>query len=386
MTKKTDLAVVICFCAAVLLLSLLFFILPDRDFSDTENRALAQAPQLDAERFFSGAFAEDINGYFADQFPARDAFVGAKALFELALGKGENNGVIVGSDGSLSVRLFDAYKSRLSRTADTDYYFSSNVTLQISAVNSLGDSLDIPLVTVIPPRRIDAAEGSMLYRSPSGEALFSQLSDGFSESAGYVPLLTEMSERFASGEYVYCRTDHHWTTLGAYYAYCDIMSALGKEASVIAREDFSVESTENFLGTTDARAGYPFSDPDTLELWTLPDEDEYTVIADGTDIGGFYNRDYLAQRDKYSAFLDGTHGIVTITKNGCERETLLVAKDSFANCLIPFLAREYDIVAVNLSSGNTDLSSLAKEYGCHAVLIIYNAENVVTTGTLGNLK
>ena len=122
-----------------------------------------------------------------------------------------------------------------------------------------------------------------------------------------------------------------------------------------------------------------------MELWHLPDDGEYTVTVDGEPLDGFYERSYLDVADKYSVFLDGTHNVTEIRKPGEERETLLIAKDSFANCLIPFLAREYDIVALNLRT-NTALSAAVETYSADALLIVYNVENIITSADLGNLK
>jgi hypothetical protein len=178
------------------------------------------------------------------------------------------------------------------------------------------------------------------------------------------------------------RTDHHWTTAGAYAAYVKVMQKLGAGENIIPREAFSAEKTADFSGTTAARANFPVYTRDTLEIWTLPDEADYSVVADGRELGGFYNREHLNSSDKYSAFLDGTHAITTVTKKSGEpRKKLLVIKDSFANCLIPFLAREFDIVALDISSAPA-ASAAAKEYGADAILYVCNAENVVSRGLL----
>ena len=134
-----------------------------------------------------------------------------------------------------------------------------------------------------------------------------------------------------------------------------------------------------------AKGNFPFYRRDTIELWKLQDENEYEIFFDGQKFDSFYSEKYLQGSDKYSVFLDGTHHITTIKKPGQDRETLLIAKDSFANCLIPFLAREFDIVALNLRS-NTDLSFAAKYYDASAVLIVYNMENIMTSADLGVLQ
>lgn len=397
MYKRHELVTAILFCLTVALLSVSFWILPDKSFSEQENRTLEQMPsvdidgaleQNDGERldyFYAelDGFMDKINVYYADQFPLRDIFVRLKSGSELAMLKGENNGVLYSKE-QLAVKDFNAYKSMLHITESTDRIYLDSLSAQLSSVDKLGEKLSVPLVTVLPPRTVDIADSAFAYDRPDGDKPF-ELMNRLSEKTGYIDTLSLLRPKYESGEYVYYRTDHHWTTSGAYYTYCEIMKKLGREDKIIPRESFEIEIIESFSGTTAAKAGFPIYDKDSIELWHLDDDDEYEIIADGERLDGFYNRSYLEKSDKYSVFLDGTHDITTIKKIGEERDTLLVAKDSFANCLIPFLAREFDIVAVNLAT-NTFVSAFAENYGADAVLIVFNTENIITTGHLGNLK
>lgn len=385
MKKYSDIITVVLFCAIIASLAVAFIVIPDREFSQQENRNLAPTPELDKESFFSGEFATETNIYYADQFPLRDMFVKLKSSAELLFLKGENNGVLYGNGGQLAVKDFNAYESVLNITEDTDRFYPETVKAQLENVNAFANGLDIPVVTVIPPRTVDTADSAFSYDRPDGDLIFDLMNETLSEKAGYIDTLSMLRTRYENGEYVTYRTDHHWTTLGAYYTYCEIMKKLGKEDKIISAEQFEIEKTENFSGTTAARANFPFYTEDTLEIWHLPDDGDYEVTADGETLDGFYNKAYLEVSDKYSVFLDGTHNLTTITKRGEERETLLIAKDSFANCLIPFLAREFDIVAVNLHTV-TALTAMAENYSADAVLIVYNTENLITTGDLGKIR
>lgn len=384
MYKRSELITVVSFCLIIAILSVLFVALPDKVFSEQENRNLEQAPELNKDSFFSGEFAKDTNVYFSDQFPFRDLFVKIKSFAELALLKGENNGVLY-SENQLAVKDFNAYQSILNIVEDTDRIFLDSAEAQLKAIDTLGKNLDIPLVTVIPPRTIDIADSEFSYDRPDGDKIFDIMSETLGEESGYIDTLGILRPKYEQGEYVYYRTDHHWTTQGAYYIYCEIMNRLGRADKIIPESEFEIETVEDFSGTTAARANFPIYRKDTLEIWHLDDDTQYTVIADGEDIGGFYNRSYLEKSDKYSVFLDGTHGVTTIKKNGEERDTLLIAKDSFANCLIPFLAREFDIVALNLAD-SAFITAYAQTYEADAVLLVYNTENLITTGELGKLK
>jgi hypothetical protein len=211
-----------------------------------------------------------------------------------------------------------------------------------------------------------------------------------------------MSSALVSGEYVYFRTDHHWTAKGAYTAYAAVMESWGMEEDVLPEDFFTVRSVPDFYGTTYSRGGMYFTSPDTLEIWEAADgsdrrftvlepkgnnADEYKTVIES----GFISESYLEGKDKYGAFLDGTHRILLITDKeaaarGESRPRLLLARDSFANSMVPFLARHFDICMVNLSGGMTNLSELAAAYGCERVLIVCNRENLVTADCLNNLK
>lgn len=384
MKKITELLTVILFCAVIASLSVAFWLLPDREFSPQENRNLAAFPDFNAEAFFSGTFGKDMNVYIADQFPLRDAFVKLKGGAELGLFRGENNGVLYSYD-QLAVKDFDAYKSILETTEDTDRIYIDSIRAQLDHLAQFGERTEIPVVTLIPPRTIDVADGLFRYDRPDGDLLYDLAAATLTDTAGYVDTLSLLREKFEAGEYVYYRTDHHWTTLGAYYAYREVMRSFGKADAVLPPEAFEIEQSDPFSGTTAARGGFPFYKKDVLELWHLPDDGAYQITADGEDLDGFYARGYLSENDKYAVFLDGTHNLTTVKKQGEERETLLVAKDSFANCLIPFLAREYDVVAVNIHTV-TALTAAAEACGADAILIVCNGENLITTGDLGKIK
>ena len=407
--KITNLLTVLLFVIPLALGLILFAALPDKDFSEEENRDLQTFPKLTWKSLSEGKFGQEMNEYFADQFPARDALVGLKGLSELALGKGENNGVVLGKDGRLAVRWFDAYVDRLTRVYDTDFYAKESIDAQTSALNDLQAELaakNIPLTVIIPPRTLDVVGGQTNYPMQSTDALWADIDAGLDDSVDYLDLRKIMQDAHAGGESVYYRTDHHWTTKGAYMAYCALMNEWGKQSEIIPESMFTIETVEGFYGTTWSRAGLKFVGPDSLEIWHFEGEENYTVtdwtlqtgqneqggsyigFVRGESFSGFYNREYLEQKDKYSAFLDGTHGILTVQKNTDEeRETLLVLKDSFFNSMVPFLAQHYDLVVINLSAGGVKpLSYYAEQFGCDGVLIVYNAENMIENNALAGVR
>ena len=385
MKKHSELITIILFCLIVFTFAIAFFVIPDAEYSEQEKRPLEQAPELNTDDFFSGQYAKDINKYYADQFPLRNLFVKIKSASELALFKGENNGVLYSYD-QLAMKDFAAnniYEFEQA-TEKTDRIYLDSVQVQLESVNVLADKLKVPLVTVIPPRTIDIADSKFSYDRPDGDKIFDMMNETLNENTGYIDTLSLLRPKYEDGEYVYYRTDHHWTTLGAYYVYCEIMESLGCEDLIIPKEEFSIEAIENFVGSTAANANFPFFKKDVIEIWHLNDDNEYEVIADGEDMGGFYVKSFADTEDKYSLFMGGVHNTVSITKRDSDRKTLLIARDSFSDCLVPFLAREFNIVTVNLDIIQ-DVAFAASYYEADAVLLVYNVENIIKTANLSNV-
>ena len=394
MKKTIDITVTALFLALIFGLGITFWILPDRDFSPEENSPLQTLPTPSAESWLDGRISAQLIDYYSDQFPLRNSWINLHALGELAAGRGESNGVLVGKNGQLAVRRFDAYLSRLERLENTDVYSSDHVERGLEALIRLDSTLSdqgIPLCVLLPPRTVDVTVGDFDYPSALSDRLDQTIRTTLKEAnVNSVELLDTFRRMHETGEYVYYRTDHHWTTKGAYVAYAAIMESWGMADQILPESAFTVRSIPDFYGTTHSRAGLSFIPPDTLEIWEAPDDSRFTVFErSGEEIrtvieSGFISEKYLTEKDKYSAFLDGTHRMLFIldreaADRGESRPRLLLARDSFANSMVPFLARHFDICMVNLSGGMTNLSELAQEYGCQRVLVVCNRENLITS-------
>ena len=377
-----------------------FWVIPDTDFSVEENRPLQTFPTVSAEELMDGKLSSRLIDYYSDQFPLRDLWVSLHAASELGMGRGESGGVLLGEGQQLAVRRFDAYVSLTERLGDTDYYDPAHVQKSLDAIIALDQALaekDIPLCVLLAPRTIDVTIGDFAYPADLTDRLDATIRntlDGADVSS--VELLATFREMHANGSYVYYRTDHHWTALGAYVAYAGVMEAWDMEQEALHDNDFRVRTVGNFYGTTYSRSGMQFVLPDVFEIWEAADgsDSRYTVTDERGKViieSGFISEKYLSGKDKYGAFLDGTHSVLFITdrvaaENQEVRPRLLLARDSFANSMVPYLARHFDICMVNLSGGKTNLSELAQEYACDRVLIVCNRENLITSDCLRNVQ
>lgn len=401
MKKTINTTVTVLFLLLIFGFGVAFWAVPDNGFSPEENRPLQTFPTFSADGWLEGKVSSQLITYYSDQFPLRGTWLDLYAFGELGTGRGESNGVLVAPNGQLAVRRFDAYLSRFERLEDTDYYSPDHVQRGLNALIDLDKALSerkIPLCVLLAPRTIDVTAADFGYPT--------ELTDGLDETIRHtlgdagvnsVELLETFREMHEAGEYVYYRTDHHWTTRGAYIAYTAVMESFGMGQKVIPESHFTVREIPDFYGTTYSRSGLFFVPADTLEIWEAADDGRYTVFElNGEEKrtvieSGFISEKYLSEKDKYGAFLDGTHRMLFImdkeaAAKGESRPRLLLARDSFANSMVPFLARHFDICMVNLSGGMTNLSELATQYGCSRVLVVCNWENLVTSDCVAEIK
>ena len=402
MNRKINITVTALFLVLIFGFGIAFWVVPDTDFSPEENRPLQTFPTVNAESWLDGQVSSRLITYYSDQFPLRNVWVGLHALGELGAGRGESNGVLVGQNGQLAVRRFDAYLNRFERLEDTDCYNSPHVDRGLAAVVDLRQTLqkkNIPLCVVLAPRTIDVTVGDFAYPSDISDGLDATIQSAMQAGGvNSVELLETFRELHEAGEYVYYRTDHHWTTKGAYTAYAAVMKSWGMGDQILPESCFTVREIPDFYGTTHARAGLFFIPADTLEIWEADDDGRFTVFELTADKevktvieSGFISEKYLSEKDKYGAFLDGTHRMLFImdteaAAKGESRPRLLLARDSFANSMVPFLARHFDICMVNLTGGMTNLTQLCEEYGCQRVLVVCNRENLIASDCLTLLE
>lgn len=345
----------ICFSAFILLVFVLSIITPDKEKSEWENRYLAKAPDIRLSDVLDGSFMSKYEDYINDQMPFRDGFIKLKAVSEMCLFKCENNGIAKGkysylfTKGSYDTTVFDKNINIISQFIDSA---NNDVTVAI-APNASGVLKDlVPKGFMMPDQSEKLAS---LYADKS-----------LLKGARVVDLKSVLMAH--GDEYIYYRTDHHWTTAGAYYAYQEI-SKNPVSISDISDENESY-STDEFLGTLYAKYKGLFVEPDVIVYYDIPIESYY---ADEKEYDGLYDTEKLSVFDKYGVFMGGNFGrcdIKTNTKNG---KSLILFKDSYANCLIPFLTYDYeDIIVIDLRYSKESVLELVNSHSDADILFMYN--------------
>lgn len=370
-SRLADRITVIGFVIIICFFSLFTMIYPDAEFSEQENRVLHQKPKLTLTTLTNGQFTSEISAYFKDQFPLRNQYVGLKSTAEILMRKQQVNGVLLGDEGNLITRKDYPETIGLERNIH-DYILFAEAMEQRGIPCSFaaaGRSMDV--LTQYTPS---------LYTDEFSKKIWACFDSMITEKGkSYIDLLTPLKTAAENGEYVYYKTDHHWTTYGAYLAYCEIMESLGETPQ--SADVFTVEKASGeFYGTTWSTAGIKWIAPDTMEYYRYEGDMDYTVeiMDDGSIINGFYDRSYLQVKDKYSSFIGGNNAYVRITKDNPEgqREKLLVIKDSYAHSVIPFLAYHYDLEVLDLRYYRESPAKLVEETGVDRVLFLFNMDNI----------
>lgn len=351
---------------------------PDRNFSKSERRYLAKKPEFSAEALFSGKYTEDYETYITDQFVLRDQFISLKTAVERLVGKKDINGVYLSKDGY----LIEAHPS-----TDIDVEKSAkNAERLIRFVNEVEASGTIENVSVmIVPTAVITYKDKL----PAFATTWDQNGyiDGIEAELGghFVDVRQTLLDH--KEEYIYYRTDHHWTTHGAYYAYACWMEQLGEEPLPV--EQFQVRTVEDhFLGTIYSKLNFAPA-ADTIEVYEAPAEYSYEVVynREAAVEHTLYDEAALETDDQYTYFLRGNNPLVEISSNVKNGKTLLVIKDSYAHCFVPFAANHYEkIVMIDLRYLKKPVSSIIEEYGITDMLILYNTIHFAQDGNLSLLK
>ena len=350
---------------------LLDCVTPDRTVSELENTTLTQRPKVTAQILSSAGlnrFFNDYTQYTKDQIPGRDAWISLQSFVETALlQKTQSGGILLGDKGQMFDRTYGLVSSE-ERTLPRN----------IAAVASLAARcpgkvyvMVAPAASSIYPERVPA-HAPLLQE----ESYLGQIQAAVEQAGGvYLPLEDALSAH--KDEYIYYRTDHHWTTQGAYYAYSELCSALGLEP--FDRAAHTAVDVPDFYGTFYSRARTWNAQPDTLTYYDLDNPlTIYTVTGPGMptegQTTGLYDLDKLDVYDKYAAFLHGNNGLSRVEGDGEGR--ILVIKDSYANSFVPFLTANYaQIDVVDLRNYNYGLDALIAENGYDQILVLYSFDS-----------
>ena len=341
----------------------------DRAFSETENRMLEQRPVPTAESVLSGRFMTKFEKYQTDQFAFRDLWVKVKTTADLILGKRESNGVYLGKDG---------YLLEACAYPDSRHYPQNVKAIQSFA--RVHPSLNISMIVVPYAAAVLTDKLPSFAPVPDQKEMLDKLYASLETDLTMIDVYPALYSH--REEELYYRTDHHWTTLGAFYAFSAAAGTLGISPEDNKNQFYPV--TEDFKGTLASRSGY-YGQKDTISVY-LPQEAEKLVVhyvEEQKKSASLYVSSKLDEKDKYAVFLGGNYPLVDIRTESANERRLLLIKDSYANCFVPFLTPYYrEIVMVDPRYYYGDIAELIGEKQISDVLFLYNANTFFEDNSL----
>ncbi|KEH98855.1 hypothetical protein Z962_10020 [Clostridium botulinum C/D str. BKT12695] len=384
----------------------------EKRFSEAENRVLQNKPTYSFEKLKSGKFTQEYEKYITDQFAFRNFWVGVKSSSDKLLGKKDNNGVYLGSNGYLLEKPTKVDKDLLEDNIESINEFAKrNPKCEVNFL--------------LAPNSVDILKNRLpKYATPEDEKkIIDNVKENLdSKNLKFVDVYNDLNMH--NKEYIYYKTDHHWTTLGAYYAY----KKLGDNLSYKPLElnDFNTQKvTDSFYGTFYSKGNYREISADSIQIFKPKKELKYKVkyFDNNKDTDTLYQMESLNKKDKYSVFLGGNHDVVVINtdlkdendskeqyiakktnkRNKKKRnikkvknakytkakkvKKLLIIKDSYAHSLVPFLTNHYDeIHMVDLRYFNDNIDEYIKNNDIKNILIMYNGLSFAREQTISKLQ
>ncbi|CAH8717194.1 DHHW family protein [Paenibacillus thiaminolyticus] len=353
------------FVAYLAALSLWSIAQPDRKLSEFENRALQQFPSFSAAKLWDGRYTEQLGNYFADQFAARDAWVGIKSDLERMSGKTENRQVFFGKDNYLFERF---------QTPGAQYEANLNEIRRFAARHAVTPMhmLLVPYSQAVYADKLPAYAEATSYDTAE---FIRGTYDTLGSAVTSVSVLDALKRH--KSDSVFFRTDHHWTMRGAYYGYAEFARAAGFEPIPLESVPSRVISS-SFYGTYYTKANNRHLLPDKLELLEQSLPPYKVCYSDASACSdSFYHMEALSVRDQYKVFFNGNRAWTTIETGAGTGRSIVIFKDSYANAFVPLLAPHYSSIhMIDLRFFHESVDDYLTRHNFDHILFLYGVKTV----------
>lgn len=347
-------------------------IIPDHKQSETENRPLQTFPSWNTEHVLSGQYTKDLNTWFSDQFVCRDQNIHIKYLIQKTFGAKEIQDVFLTKQGLIE-KTAEPNKEQLERNLSAINTFKQN-----------NPELNVGFVTV--PNAVSIKKEYLpkyavtLNQDKQIDNIYSKLDDSIVK----IDLRNTLKKH--KDEYLYYKTDHHWTSLASYYAYQDIAKAFNLETT--KQSDYTIYPvTTSFEGTLANKTG-SVNIKDEIDIYVPKDKCDYVITDESTNKKSrtIYHSDALETKDQYTVFMGGNKALFHINVDNNSKRHLLLIKDSYANGLIPFLIPQFNsITVIDARYYFEDYTRLIKDDLITDVLFMNNTNTFVQDTSLADM-
>ena len=350
-------------------------IIPDREMSEEENRMLASKPKLTFSTLVNGDFMEQYEEYLSDQFAGRDLWHRMKVALDRFGGSRMENGIYIGKDRQLLQDIQVPDQEHLSENLDAIKEFTE--TYQ-----------DIPVTMILVPDAACILNDRLpwLASVEDQNQMISMVEQSLGDSVTWVDAAAALNKH--KREKIYYLTDHHWTSLGAFYTFQEAATALGIEEDV-SDKFLSYTVSDSFNGVLASESGAGLGTEENIDIY-VPREGDNDVIVNYVNESkrttSLYDSSKLETKDQYGVFLGGNTSLIDIRTVSTSQKRLLVVKDSFANSFIPFLAPYYrEIVVVDPRYYSGTIEDIMDAYRITDALFLYSGNSFFTDNSISGV-
>lgn len=353
-------------------LMILNLVWPDKNYSDLENRSLQTFPFPRLSYMSDGSYQNTLQNWFSDQFVGRNGLVRLNYVIQKTCG---------------AKKIDDVYLGKGMLIEDASKMDKDQVTRTLNAINTFANNhSDLKYSFMLVPNAI-SIQSKKLPRFVTYEDQDEQMDliyNNIAKAISTIDIRKTMKKHV--NENIYYKTDHHWTSLGAYYAFQYMSDALG--IANVDENDYEIYPVStSFKGTLSHKTGN-FTLKDTIEIYVPKKNPDYLLTNDSTLQKGrsIYSSEGLNSSNPYNVFLNGNASILRLEMNTNSKRHLLLFKDSFANEYIQFLIPYYrTITIVDPRYYFDDINRVIESDSITDVMYVYNTNTFVTDTSLADV-
>lgn len=372
------------FCLFIFGFTIASLVTKPKDYSERERRYLEQMPKFSTEAIFNGEFTTKYETYITDQFVGRDQWIRVKTVAERLTGKQDINNVYFAKDGYLIEKVedkdIDWEQWEKNKNWIAQFLTKYEEKLGKEHVRALlAPTAGYVLHEKLPPYAPFFNQG--IINQDIRELLEKNLSK---EIANELVVDVNQTLKDKSNEDIYYKTDHHWTSLGAYYAYEVWAKSIGLEPKSL-NEYKQIVATSDFYGTVYNKVNTSVS-PDKIIVFDDGEEYSVSINMGEKKLDSMFDYEQLDGVDKYSIFLGGNNAMVQVTSGNKNGKKLLVVKDSYAHTMVPILAHHFEeVILIDLRHLNMGVEAIVDQFDITDVLVLYNDSTVMSDKNLVKL-
>lgn len=365
------------FFLMIAIFSVLQFALPDKEYSAAEKRNLQGKPTLSWSSMKSHDFSSDTEKYMTDQVPGRDTWVYLNTMMNRILGKNISNGVYNGKDGYLigQFKLTDGNSQNIETTKALKDFLASRGTS-----NSY---------VLLAPTAFEITKDKLPSNvlGDSEKDWYAEQTKVFDQTNTKLVNLFPAFEGANDKTQLYYKTDHHWTSEGAYTAFEELAKVMELDTSGITFTKKTVN--DDFQGTLMSKSGFYGGTKDKIDIYQPKDKELNYIVnyeEEQYKTTSIFNEEGLKSDDPYQVFFGGNYPIVKIQTDVQSDRKLLILKDSYANAMVQFLLpffSEIDMIDARYYAGNIQNETDASGYT--DILALYNIETYSEDQTIKTL-